>query len=630
MHSLFLTVSIAILTVLATALPRPPPVSIPLRKRASLTGIDGSFDLERGLLHLAFTEAKISSGFRTLAKNSNPVATPPRDIRRRDSGSIPLADGNNNMLWYGTISVVDFDTGSADLILPGADCSTCSGHTLYNPNASSTAVDRNATFMLSYGDGSGVQGEQYMDTVVVAGLTAVGQAFGLASQYSSTLQASTFPPDGLMGMAFEGLSIYGANPVVQTLIANNVISDPIFAFKISSSGSELRIGDINSALYSGSLTYTPVTNPGFWLIQGDSININGNPAITQFTTIVDTGTTLILGDQTRVGQFYSGLNATDLGNGFYTLPCNSMPSVSITIEGTVFPLSSSTFNFGAYPTGSDQCVGAVAGTGSLGRGTHAGGLTANALVILASGTYLELISFTHPASHYPPGSPDRQKREGNPWAHKDPGWIDYAFLGSSDRSISISRIINERAQAEGSDAHYCPEVDGGRIRQDGKVLKWVISSPAQASEDEAGNRGVLPFFCGDMTPRKWRVPLDPPSNAQHSSGVRGVAHVRVLTGRESLERCAAKLTSVVGDPPAEVRTSSSLEYTWLLETPASGLGVVSTPRLVLSAPRNLEEDAYLDERGPGIYEVAFWTKPGGKEGVSATPFGRIIWQGLPS
>jgi cathepsin D len=54
------------------------------------------------------------------------------------------------------------------------------------------------------------------------------------------------------------------------------------------------------------------------MIQGDAINANGNSTVTQFSTIVDTGTTLILGDQTMVGQFYSGLNATNLGNGFYT------------------------------------------------------------------------------------------------------------------------------------------------------------------------------------------------------------------------------------------------------------------------------------------------------------------------
>ena len=65
---------------------------------------------------------------------------------------------------------MDFDTGSSDLFLPGSDCgSTCDGHTLYNPSASSTSVDIGQTFELEYGDGSTVSGEQYTDTVTLAG-----------------------------------------------------------------------------------------------------------------------------------------------------------------------------------------------------------------------------------------------------------------------------------------------------------------------------------------------------------------------------------------------------------------------------------------------------------------------------
>lgn len=62
-----------------------------------------------------------------------------------------------------------------------------------------------------------------------------------------------------MGMAFASISMFRANPVVQTLIAEGQVSDPVFAFKLASSGSELRIGGVNTALYTGSFTYTPVT-----------------------------------------------------------------------------------------------------------------------------------------------------------------------------------------------------------------------------------------------------------------------------------------------------------------------------------------------------------------------------------
>ncbi|KIJ63347.1 hypothetical protein HYDPIDRAFT_92725 [Hydnomerulius pinastri MD-312] len=361
------------LLALAAALPHPSPLSIALRKRSTLT-VDGVVDLSAVRSHMAHTQTKFLRGAAAFERNTGRSWSRSKSTVRRATGSDPLTDDSNDR-WYGTITVgtpaveykVDFDTGSADLFLPASNCgSTCEGHTLYNPNISSSAVDLHQMFELTYGDGSTVLGEQYTDTVGIAGFTAKNQTLGAASQYSTGFQASNFAPDGLMGMAFEDISVFTANSVMQTLVAEKTLSEAMFAFKLASSGSELRIGGVNSALYTGSITYTPVTEQGFWLINGDAISANGKEAFTNFPAIVDTGTTLILGDESTVGQFYNALNATDIGGGFYTFPCNSMPSVSITISGRVFALSAETFNLGSYDSSGESCVGAIAATGSLG------------------------------------------------------------------------------------------------------------------------------------------------------------------------------------------------------------------------------------------------------------------------
>jgi cathepsin D len=62
-----------------------------------------------------------------------------------------------------------------------------------------------------------------------------------------------------MGMAFQSVSKYGADSVFQTLVSQGAVPEPVFAFKLASSGSELRVGGVNSALYKDSFTYTPVT-----------------------------------------------------------------------------------------------------------------------------------------------------------------------------------------------------------------------------------------------------------------------------------------------------------------------------------------------------------------------------------
>ncbi|KAH7911439.1 aspartic peptidase domain-containing protein [Hygrophoropsis aurantiaca] len=116
--------------------------------------------------------------------------------------------------------VMDLDTGSSDLFLPGPECGqSCAGHTIYDPSHSSTSIDIGKTFSLQYGDNSTVAGEQYNDTVTVMGLTATSQTFGVAMQYSNGFVRSQFPADGLMGMGFKAIAEYNTNPVFQTLAA---------------------------------------------------------------------------------------------------------------------------------------------------------------------------------------------------------------------------------------------------------------------------------------------------------------------------------------------------------------------------------------------------------------------------
>ncbi|KAF9043374.1 glyoxalase-like domain-containing protein [Panaeolus papilionaceus] len=251
-------------------------------------------------------------------------------------------------------------------------------------------------------------------------------------------------------------------------------------------------------------------------------------------------------------------------------------------------------------------------------GVHAGGLTENALVILADGVYLELISFTHPISHYPVNSPERRLRESHAWASKRPGWIDFAFLGTGSRSNSVSATINQRANIAGNGLVYDAEVDGGRTRQDGQVLKWLISSPPSSS------RGALPFFCGDVTPRTLRVPFEPVSNVQHPCTAKGVAYVKILTSLVDFERKKSWLTSVTGVKPV---AASENEATWrVLSNPIQEINRNLEPRLILHVPTSDEERAYLEERGTtGVYEVGFRVTRGSKAGVELTPFGRVSW-----
>jgi cathepsin D len=214
---------------------------------------------------------------------------------KRGLAQDPLTD-EGSQLWIGTISVgtppvqytVDFDTGSSDLFLPGNNCdSTCSGHTPYNPSDSSTSADLGTPFSLSYGDGSTVSGEQFTDTVSIAGLVSTNQTLGASNQYSSGFNSSNFPADGLMGMGFQSISVYNAPPVFQNLVAEGQTDSPVFAMKLAANGSELSLGGLNSNLYTGDVTYVPISKQGYWQASFDSLNVGGQQAVGNTSCIVD-------------------------------------------------------------------------------------------------------------------------------------------------------------------------------------------------------------------------------------------------------------------------------------------------------------------------------------------------------
>lgn len=250
--------------------------------------------------------------------------------------------------------------------------SNCDGHKLYDTNASSTAKKVGKTFSIGFGDGTSVSGDQYTDTVRLANLSASGQHVGAATQYSNGFDLASFSPDGLMGMGFEQISTYPANPVFQTLVNQKQVTEPMFAFKITSGDSELYLGGVNKAKFSGSVTKVNVTQVGFWQVNMDSVNVGEDSVITNIDSVIDTGTTLIVGDPTSVKDFYAAIPGSadasnTVGDGFFTFPCNSAPDVSLSFGGKSFSIASNLFNLGLVSANSTDCVGGIAGMDGVGE-----------------------------------------------------------------------------------------------------------------------------------------------------------------------------------------------------------------------------------------------------------------------
>jgi len=128
---------------------------------------------------------------------------------------------------------------------------------------------------------------------------------------------------------------------------------------------------VNSNLFTGAFTQNSVTTVGFWQINLASVNVNGRATTSGVSAIVDTGTTLVLGDTTNVRRVYAAIagskDATNtVGPGFFTVPCSTIPSISLTFNGKAFPISAQTFNLGQVTAGSSDCVGGIAAQDGIG------------------------------------------------------------------------------------------------------------------------------------------------------------------------------------------------------------------------------------------------------------------------
>lgn len=162
-------------------------------------------------------------------------------------------------------------------------------------------------------------------------------------------------------------------------------------------------------------------------------------------------------------------------------------------------------------------------------GRHAGGQTANKLIILPDGSYIELIAF----------SPDLtpEQRETHRWGSLPEGRIiDWAYTLPVESDFAL---VQRSVKDSGADLVYHDPVAGGRTRPDGVVLKWAVAA-AQDKQENPARPGDAPFWCLDRTPRHLRVPYrdenGPLAHTKHPSGALGVAKVSVSVSEEDVSK----------------------------------------------------------------------------------------------
>lgn len=139
-----------------------------------------------------------------------------------------VGGGNFDEEYYGPMQVgssstqqvftVVFDTGSADIFIPGPQCTSNEGCP-YNIKYNERGTSQHRTTAVDYGSGY-IEGDDYTDSINVAGLTATNQGIISLTQAAGF---NTSASDGLLGMAFTSLAASGFTTFFENLMAQDKV-----------------------------------------------------------------------------------------------------------------------------------------------------------------------------------------------------------------------------------------------------------------------------------------------------------------------------------------------------------------------------------------------------------------------
>lgn len=264
-----------------------------------------------------------------------------------------------------------FDTGSTDLTVADATCSTanCGDRARYTLADSSSATDTGLTRTSSFADGTTSSGYVYEDKVRSGNLDADGQTILSATSLSSTVAG--LQSDGIMGLGYSALSSTSTTSFPFTLYAKGLADSIQLRLSNTAGLSKIIFGKgVWSTNYKGSISWYAVTASAgekaksYWQVKKSSANVNGKRLTvgTGVPFIVDSGTTYIVAPPSGAKKFWakvSGAKVYDANH--WSFPCASPPTVSLSFGLTSKKLAirAGNFNLGYTPNDKTRCIGAV-------------------------------------------------------------------------------------------------------------------------------------------------------------------------------------------------------------------------------------------------------------------------------
>jgi len=274
----------------------------------------------------------------------------------RHNHDIPLSDYAEAQ-FYGPITIgtppqdfkVVFDTGSSNLWVPSSKCTqiSCKLHRRYDSEKSSTYKANGTSFEIEYGSGN-ISGIVSNDVVGLSDLTVKGQDFAEVVKESG--MAFTFGKfDGILGLAFDTISVGHATPVWYNLVNQGLVDQKVFSFWLARNttgmmGGQLTLGGYDKTLFKGDIQYVPLTYTNYWQIKMDGVifeyrNLCGEDGC---KAIVDSGTSMITGPTKLVNMINGQLGCIISGSECSWLHCpdySTLPNLEFKLNGVSYILT---------------------------------------------------------------------------------------------------------------------------------------------------------------------------------------------------------------------------------------------------------------------------------------------------
>lgn len=261
------------------------------------------------------------------------------------------------------------DTGSPSTWVFGTSCtsSVCTNHHTWDSSASSTYVDKLATFTVGYGSGT-VSGHLGQDTMSIAGLD-VNFEFGSAA--AATQDFRNYPIDGILGLGRSYTAGWDIPSFMDIVMQDGLIGSNIVGFSLSRASDNPRDGEVNFGVidttkFNGDLTYTAI-NADTWTIPLDDTYVNGQACgLTGKSATIDTGTTYILIPPADAATLFSLIPGSFPSGKNYIIPCNSTATLEFEFSGVKYSILPDDY-IGSASTGG--CVSTIVAHQSSGANT---------------------------------------------------------------------------------------------------------------------------------------------------------------------------------------------------------------------------------------------------------------------